>query len=104
MINNWILIGLLTISTYISRIIGIKMMAGREMSSTMRLYFHYVPVGIMSALIIKQILVPSNGQISISFPIIIGCLAAAISIKRIKSFLPAVLIGVIFGWLTRIFF
>lgn len=31
MLNYWILIGLLAASTYISRIIGIEIMAGREM-------------------------------------------------------------------------
>lgn len=39
MLNNWILIGLLSVSTYISRIIGVEIMAGRKMSSTLRLYF-----------------------------------------------------------------
>lgn len=61
MLNNWILIGLLSVFTYISRIIGIEIMAVGEMNSSLRLYFNYVPVGIMSALIIKQILVPMNG-------------------------------------------
>lgn len=101
--NNWILIGLLSVSTYISRIIGIEIMAVREMNSTMRLYFNYVPVGIMSALIIKQILVPINGQLAISFPILIGCLSTAIAIKITKTFLPSVMIGAIIGWLGRHF-
>lgn len=101
MLNNWILIGLLAVSTYLSRIIGMEMMAGREMSSTLRLYFNYVPIGIISALVIKQILVPTNGQLVISFPILIGCLTTAITIKILNIFLPAVLIGAIIGWLTR---
>jgi branched-subunit amino acid transport protein len=101
MLNHWILIGLLAVSTYISRIIGIEIMAGREMNATLRLYFNYVPVGIMSALIIKQILVPADGQLAISFPVLIGCLSTAIIIKIIKMFLPSVVIGAIIGWLAR---
>lgn len=101
MLNHWTLIGLLAVSTYISRIIGIEIMAGREMNATLRLYFNYVPVGIISALIIKQILVPTDGQLAISFPVLIGCLATAIIIKIIKMFLPSVMIGAIIGWLAR---
>lgn len=101
MLEHWILIGLLAVSTYISRIIGIEIMAGREMSATLRLYFNYVPVGIISALIIKQILVPTDGQLAISFPVLIGCLATAITIRIVKIFLPSVMTGAIIGWLTR---
>ena len=101
MFNNWILIGLLAVSTYLSRIIGMEMMARREINSTLRLYFNYVPIGIISALVVKQILVPTNGQLVISFPILIGCLTTATAIKLLKAFLPAVLIGATIGWLVR---
>jgi branched-subunit amino acid transport protein len=101
MLKNWILIGLLSFFTYLSRIIGIEIMAGREMSPTLRLYFNYVPVGIISALIVKQILVPANGHLAISFPVLIGCLSTAITIKIIKMFLPSVVIGAMIGLLVR---
>ncbi|WP_141433807.1 AzlD domain-containing protein [Bacillus sp. 03113] len=103
MLNQWILIGLLSVSTYVSRIIGVEIMAGREMNPTLRLYFNYVPIGIISALIIKQILVPSDGQLVISIPVLIGCLSTAISIKIINMFLPSVIIGAMIGLLTRYF-
>jgi branched-subunit amino acid transport protein len=103
MLNHWILIGLLSVSTYLSRFIGVEIMAGRKMSSTLRLYFNYVPVGIISALIIKQILIPTDGQLNISFPVLIGCLSTAITIKIIKKFLPSVVIGVMIGMLARYF-
>ncbi len=104
MLNHWILIGLLSVSTYISRIIGVEIMAGREMSPTLRLYFNYVPVGVISALIIKQILVPVDGGLVISLPILIACLSTAIVVKKIKKFLPSVVFGAIIGVLTRYFF
>ncbi len=103
MLSNWLLIGALSVFTYLSRIIGLEIMAGRELSPTLRLYFNYVPVGIISALIMKQILVPTGGQIAISFPILIGCLATAITIKIINAFLPSVVIGVVLGLLARYF-
>lgn len=78
-------------------------MAGREMSPTLRLYFNYVPIGIMSAFIIKLILVPMDGQLVISLPVLIGCLSTAIVIKKIKMFLPSVLFGAIIGLLARYF-
>lgn len=101
MLNHWILIGLLTVSTYTSRIIGLEMMAGREMSPTMRLYFNYVPVAIIAALVIKQILVPTDGQLGVSVPVLIGCLATAITYKIINRFLFSVVIGLVIGLLVR---
>lgn len=104
MFNNWILIGLLSLSTYITRIAGIELMAERKMSPTLRLYFNYVPIGIISALIIKQILVPAHGHLVISFPVLIGCISAAIAIKILKMFLPSIIIGGVFGWIARYIF
>jgi len=103
MLDHWILIGLLAVTTYISRIIGIEIMAGREMSPDLRLYFNCVPVAIISALLIKQILVPADGPPVVSLPVLIGCVSTAITIKIAKSFLPAVVIGVMAGLLARYF-
>jgi branched-subunit amino acid transport protein len=103
MFNHWLLISLLSVSTFLSRIIGVEIMAGREMNPTLRLYFNYVPVAIISALIINQMLTTTNGQIVISFPVLIGCLATAITIKIIKRFLPSVVIGIAIGLLARYF-
>lgn len=103
MLDQWILIGLLAAATYISRIIGVEMMEGRELSPTLRLYFNYLPAAIISALIVKQILVPVNGQLFISIPVLIGCIAASIIIKISKSFLPSLVIGIIIGLLARYF-
>ncbi len=103
MLDHWILIGLLSVTTYISRIIGVEIMAGREMSPALRLYFNCVPAAIISALLIKQILVPADGQLVISVPVLIGCISSAIIIKVTKSFLPAVVIGVMAGLFARYF-
>lgn len=104
MLNHWILIGLLSISTYLSRIIGVEIMAGRQMSPTLSIYFSYVPVGIISALIIKQILIPTDGgQLDISFSVLIGCLSTAIIIRKTKMFLLSVVMGAMIGLLARYF-
>lgn len=104
MLNNWILIILLAITTFLSRIIGLEIMARQKMNPTLRLYFSYVPVAIISALIVTQILSTPNGQLIISYPVLISCLATAIAIKTIKMFLPSAIIGIAIGLLTRYFF
>ncbi|MDP5276745.1 AzlD domain-containing protein [Chengkuizengella axinellae] len=103
MLNHWFLIGFLSVTTYLSRIIGLEFMAGQQMSPTLRLYFQYVPIGIITALIMKQVLIPGEGQLSISVPVLVGCISTAIAIKVIKVFLPSVAIGVLFGLLVRHF-
>ncbi|MCM3400419.1 AzlD domain-containing protein [Oceanobacillus profundus] len=101
--NNWMLIALLTISTYLSRVIGVEIMAGREMNATLRLYFNYVPIAIIAALIANQMLVPTDGGIALSLPVLIGCLATAITLKVIHTFLPSLIIGIAAGLLARYF-
>jgi branched-subunit amino acid transport protein len=101
MLDHWILIGVLAVATYLSRIVGLEMMAGRQMSPTLRLYFNYVPVAIIAALVVKQILVPTDGQIVISAPVLIGCLATAITLKLINRFLTSVIVGIVIGLLVR---
>lgn len=103
MIDHWILIGLLAVTTYISRIIGVEIMAGREMSPALRLYFNCVPAAIISALLIKQIFVPADGQLVISVPVFLGCVSGAVVIKITKNFLPSVVIGVMVGLFARYF-
>ena len=78
-------------------------MAGRKMNPTLRLYFNYVPVAIMSALIINQALTISNGHIGISLSALVACVVTAITIKILKKFLPSVGIGIISGLLARYF-
>ncbi len=101
--NNWLFIILLFLSTYLSRFIGLETMSRRKMNPTLRLYFSYVPVAIISALLVTQVLTTSHGQTVISFPVLIGCLATAIIIKFLKMFLPSVMLGVVIGLLARHF-
>lgn len=103
MINQWLLIGALAVATYASRVFGVTAMAGRELSPAVRLYFNYVPVAIIVALIIKQIFVPSGGHLILSLPVLAACLASALVIKLVKRFLPSIVIGVVAGVLVRYF-
>ena len=104
MFNNWILVGILSLSTYISRIVGVEVMAGKELGPTLKKYFNYVPVAIISALIVNQILVPANGHLTISLTVLLGCLFTAFAIKMTKRFLPSVFIGISIGLLVRYLF
>lgn len=101
MSNEWLLIGVLAVMTYLSRFLGVEVMAGRKMSPTLHLYFNYVPVAIITALIVKQIFIPSAGHLAVSFPVLISCLIAAIAVRLTRLFLPSVVIGIVIGLLVR---
>lgn len=104
MLEHWILIILLAASTYITRIVGVESMASREMSATLRLYFQYVPVAIMAALIVTQMVTPTDsGHVTVSLPVLIGCVATGIAIQWSKHFLPSVIIGIVIGVAARMF-
>lgn len=97
MAEPWILIMALCIMTFLSRFIGVEMMAGRVLNPTLRLYFNFVPIAIMVALIVDQIFTTDHGSSSISLPILGGSIAAALMIKVTRSFLPTVVVGVLIG-------
>jgi branched-subunit amino acid transport protein len=101
MLNNWLLIAILAVTTYLSRLIGLEVMAGRQVSPTLRLYFSYVPAAIIAALIMSQILHTENGHTTVSIPVLAGCLAAAITIRFSKRFLLSVIVGMVIGLLVR---
>lgn len=102
--NDWILVGCLAVCTYLSRLAGVEFMAGRNLNPKLRLYFGYVPVAILSALLVDQILTPSGGRTVVSVPVLAACLATFAARKFVKSFLPCILIGIAVGLLVRIFF
>lgn len=100
----WLLVILLAVTTYLTRAIGAEIMIGREMSSTMRLYFNYVPIGIITAIIIKQVIASVEGELVISIPVLIGCLTTAFAIKKTRMFLLSIVVGVVVGLAVRYFF
>ncbi|CAM3119281.1 AzlD domain-containing protein [Sporolactobacillus spathodeae] len=101
MLKNWLLIGILAVSTYFSRLAGLEFMANRKTGPMLALYFTYVPVAIIAALLVKQIFVPVHGELTISFPILIGCLFAGLSMHFLKRFLPSIIIGMVLGLAAR---
>ncbi|MFT8363987.1 MAG: AzlD domain-containing protein [Sporolactobacillus sp.] len=101
MLKNWLLIAALAISTYLSRLAGLEFMANRKMGPMLRLYFTYVPAAIIAALLIKQIFIPDHGTLTLSPPVLIGCLFAALSMRFLKWFLPSILIGMAVGLAAR---
>ncbi|WP_066371947.1 AzlD domain-containing protein [Neobacillus fumarioli] len=101
--NNWLLIIILAILTYISRIAGIEALIGRQVNSRVQMYLNYVPAGAISALVASQLFYIKNGKISLSFPVIVAGIIVAICMKIFKSFLLSVIIGVIAGSLITHF-
>ncbi|MCI1858932.1 MAG: AzlD domain-containing protein [Sporolactobacillus sp.] len=103
MLEQWLLIGILAAVTYASRIAGVSLMGERRLTPAVRLYFQYVPTAIIVALIVKQIAIPSGARLTFSLPVFTGCLAAALVIKILHRFLPAVGAGIAAGLLIRYF-
>lgn len=97
MAEPWVLIIVLCIVTFLSRLMGVEIMAGRVLNPTLRLYFNFVPIAIMVALIVDQIFTTNHGSSSISLPILGGSIAAALMIKVTRSFLLTVVIGILVG-------
>ncbi|WP_052364003.1 AzlD domain-containing protein [Geomicrobium sp. JCM 19037] len=56
MIQQWLLIIGLAISTYISRLIGLEAMARIKASPLVELYFRYIPASMITALIVVQMM------------------------------------------------
>lgn len=104
MLNQWFLIGALALVTYLSRLIGLEFMSRWKMNATLRLYFTYVPIAIISALLVKQIVLPLHGGLILSVPVLLSCLGTAAMIVLTKRFLPSVVIGVFIGLLSRFLF
>lgn len=101
MLNHWLLIFTLAAVTYLSRFIGLQLMAGRAMPATWRLYFDYVPIAIICALILKQMLLPVNGQLTLSQPVLAAAAVTIVSMRWLARFLPSVGLGVIAGLAVR---
>lgn len=104
MYNQWLLISVLAVTTYLSRITDLLFMAGKKLNPVLRQYFNFVPVAIIVALLVKQTLIPSEGHLILSVPVLIACLTGAIAIKLMKRFLPSVALGMIAGLIWRYFF
>ncbi|QTM99100.1 AzlD domain-containing protein [Sediminibacillus dalangtanensis] len=101
MFHDWILIGLLAVSTYFSRIIGTAFMAGRELGPALRRYFDFLPIAIITSLILKQMIIPVNNQLTLSIPVLIGSLVTAVILRISSRFLPSLLTGMLAGILIR---
>ncbi|WP_052398585.1 AzlD domain-containing protein [Geomicrobium sp. JCM 19039] len=56
MIQQWLLIIGLAISTYISRLIGLEAMTRIKASPLVELYFRYIPASMITALIVVQMM------------------------------------------------
>ncbi|GMA50961.1 hypothetical protein GCM10025857_23180 [Alicyclobacillus contaminans] len=99
--NNWVLILSLALVTYVSRLLGIEALIGRQVNSRVEMYFHFVPAGVISALVVSQLFVTNKGQLSLSIPVLVGGCVVAVCMKITKSFLLAIILGVVVGALVN---
>lgn len=101
--NNWILIIVLALMTYSSRVMGLELMSGRNIRPSFRLYLNYVPIAIISALVIKEIFTVENGRLTFSPVVFFACLLAALIMKKSSNLLLSILSGILFGVGLRFF-
>lgn len=99
--KNWFLILALAALTYISRVAGVRVMAGRKLPPMARRYFQYVPVAVMASLVASQAVTGARGRLGVSLPVLAACLAAAAVMRFSRQFLPAVGAGIAAGLLVR---
>lgn len=104
MIQQWLLIIGLAISTYISRLIGLEAMTRIKASPLVELYFRYIPASMITALIVVQMMSPENGHTYISIPVLIASIVGMLTMLRSKSLLLSLITGILSGMGVRYFF
>ncbi|MFB4212354.1 AzlD domain-containing protein [Shouchella sp. JSM 1781072] len=105
MTDQWLLIGLLAIIVFSIRFIGLNLLGNIKLNRTAELYFQYVPVAILTTLLMKQVLtIEKTSSTLISYPTLLVCLCTGLIFYFSKRFFLSVVIGVLAGVLTRTFF
>ncbi|GAF15781.1 hypothetical protein JCM19046_180 [Bacillus sp. JCM 19046] len=101
--EQWLLIGLLAIVVFGIRVIGLEWLGKRTFPPLLKRFFYYVPIGIMTALLVKHVLVsPDSTSLALSLPVLITCLGTGLSYFWTKRFLLSVVIGVVLGLAVRV--
>lgn len=101
MTNIVILILILFALTYSSRLLGLELFSAVTLSPLTKRYFNYVPVAIMVALLMKQLIHYDGKTSSLSLPVLVGGLVCTVVMKFKENFLLAMLLGMAAGLLIR---
>jgi branched-subunit amino acid transport protein len=92
----WGLIGGMALTNIVIRATPISVMSGLELPEAVRRWLAYVPVSVMAAIVTVQVLRP-DGRLSISLtnPYLLAAVPTAVVYRFTRSFLGAVVTGVI---------
>lgn len=99
--NVMLLILMLFILTYGSRLIGLVIFTSVTLSPNTKRYFSYIPVSIMVALLMQQLVVYDGKAFSFSLPVLVGGFICASFMKLKENFMLAMVLGMASGLLVR---
>lgn len=102
MTEQWLLIVLLALVVFAIRIIGLEWLGKMEFPPMLKDFFYYVPIGIIAALLVKQVLVSGESTaLTVSIPVLTTCLVTGVSFYLSNRFLLSVFLGVLLGLAVR---
>ena len=97
-----LLIITLAIITYLSRLIGLEVMTKIHVTPAIKTYLQFVPISIITALVVIQIMTPEGGLTYVSIPITIAAISSGVTMFFSKSLPFALIIGMVCGIVTRL--
>ncbi|MED4129676.1 MULTISPECIES: AzlD domain-containing protein [Shouchella] len=100
MLDQWLLIALISLLVFSIRYIGLEWLGRVSFSPFAKLYFHYVPIAILTTLLAQQVLNPQSTAM-LSVPTLLVCLSTGIVYFLTKHFLLSVILGVVCGIVFR---
>jgi len=89
-------------ATYSSRYLPFALLEGREMPLLMRRFLRFVPVSVLTALIVLMTVTPRGTiDLRLTNAYLWGGAASAIVAWRTRRLLPTIALGMVFFWLWR---
>ncbi|EZH66927.1 hypothetical protein DH09_03015 [Bacillaceae bacterium JMAK1] len=95
------LIVVLAVITYMSRLIGLEIMTKINVTPAIKTYLQYVPISIITALVVIQIMTPEGNLTYFSIPITIAAVSSGVTMFLSKSLALSLIVGMICGIVTR---
>lgn len=89
-------------ATYSSRILPFALLEGREIPHLIQRYLRFVPVSVLTALIVLMTMTPQGTiDLRLTNAHLWGGVASAIVAWRTRRLLPTIALGIVFFWLWR---
>ena len=89
-------------ATYSSRILPFALLEGREIPLLIQRYLRFVPVSVLTALIVLMTMTPQGViDLRLTNAYLWGGVASTIVAWRTRRLLPTIALGIVFFWLWR---